>query len=1401
MPFDSLLRAFVSHRLATFCAVSDGLTEAPQRWRLERAGIINVYQYGDEVLDFAGGRLLLRGVNGSGKSTAMNMLLPFLLTASQRNIDAAQDQHGLLRSWMLDGRDDAQPVGYLWIEFRRGTEFFACGCGIRANRQADNVRTWWFATSKRPGIDVDLVEESVALSADVLRDRLDGDPVFPERDRREYRRLIEQKLFGGAGLDQHIRLIDKVRNPRVGDRIDKDLPDDLMDALPQLSDQALADAAAPLDDLDEHRRNVATLERTVSTLRSLLNRYRAYCVGDLQARTAEARRLLAEHQRRRRAAARLRAETNEADERVQRIEGEISQAESSIRRLRSEVSAIEESRAYQEGRQLDALRDLVERLRQDADAAQNRVERADEQIRSTTAELDAARRRSDDDLRDVNESLSQAAQVADRCGVAERPPPALELRRSAIDGADAFAPEPLDVSEAQRRTEGVVAAVRHRRDDVEVVNAARDLLDEAETRLTGARHALEAADDAHEQASERCASHDRARAEAMRAWTLEVEQWCSESARLCDAVGPPAAAGRTAAASAASTPQAREELRAQLVGEFEATVEMQQERAAATRHRLGEAQTAAMSQQAVLDELMGRTEPQSPRLAWQSPAEYCLADVIDFAADVEPGDRAGLEAGLEASGLLSARPVAAGTVELATGELVAIDTAPCERPLSRLLEVTVPTHLAGRVDEGVIVRLLESVSCEPVSSGGEFARAGDEATTGTAGAAVGIDGSFRVGALAGRHRKERAEHIGAAARLEALRRAQEAAHDELQRLLAEQARLDELLAGQRSLLSELHSHRSAFPSPSALDRAESACETADVELAQAQTRRQAAAAQTDEAERAAVHAEEELHGAAAARALPRERSSLREVVGWLAELDRHTAECRSRLTTLQRSVGEWGRLAGQLRSGFAERDEAARHSAETASARDQQQARLDVLTGSIGVEYERVRAQRDRFAAELDELDRGLPQMREGKDRAVGEQARLRAEAGTAEHGVQAAQEQCDEFRSEFEDVLGMRGYLDAISGETEIATPTSGAGGHVGLEALAQGADRIVGPGPGPDGDGASDRPPETVNADGMRQSLRRQREALGGGWDAHDFQPDASRPLRIEVSGPLAASATLAEAHSASSAQLRQLAGLLDRKQTDALRELLQGLIATEIAEKMHGAKRLIDLMNQRLSTVATAHRVGVRLRWRRSPELDEATSTMVGLLAKQPDLRTTDENDAVRAALSQRLEDARADEPDAPYRQLIAHTLDYKQWHDLDVMVTRPEAPEARLSRRTPLSEGEKKLVTYLPLFVAVAASCDAMAESQATSYGDGPAIARFVLLDDAFAKVSADNHAALFGLLVALDLDFIATSERLWGDHATLSELSVVEIVRDPVLRTILLDRYLWQGHSLEQAVSL
>ncbi|MGH3843922.1 MAG: hypothetical protein ACRDS0_21110, partial [Pseudonocardiaceae bacterium] len=251
------------------------------RWRPSRAGILNVYQYEDETLHFAGGRLLLRGVNGSGKSTAMNMLLPFLLEADTRKIDAAGEQTGVLRSWMLADTDETQRTGYLWIEFARadpdapgGVRHHTVGCGIRANRSTDRVTPWWFSTPRRARIDFSLTAGRIPLAVDALRAELGADAVFTTP--ADYRAEIARRFFGGADPSGYLALLHQVRNPRVGDRIDADLPRRLQEALPPVPEDAVADAAQPLEDLEGHRHNVTALAKTDRALGSVLDTYRHY---------------------------------------------------------------------------------------------------------------------------------------------------------------------------------------------------------------------------------------------------------------------------------------------------------------------------------------------------------------------------------------------------------------------------------------------------------------------------------------------------------------------------------------------------------------------------------------------------------------------------------------------------------------------------------------------------------------------------------------------------------------------------------------------------------------------------------------------------------------------------------------------------------------------------------------------------------------------------------------------------------------------------------------------------------------------------------------------------------------------------------------------------------------------
>ena len=1411
----------------------NGTGAPPGRWRLHRAGIVNVYQYDNEVLHFGGGRLLLRGVNGSGKSTAMNMLLPFLLTARQGRIDAAGEQSGILKSWMLDGRDDAQPVGYLWIEFERRGEYLTCGCGIKASRKSDTVTTWWFVTSKRPGIDVTLAERgSVPLSADGLRVALDGDEVFGDRRRRDYRREVERRLFAGASIDQHIGLINVVRSPRVGDRIDVDLPAHLLDALPQLSEQALAEAAQPLDDLEEHRRNVAELARTSAAIRGLLDVYRSYCVHELRRRVVEGRDRLGVLRRcTREEKARQRAAEAAAAE-VQRLDVAIGDLDREARRLRSEIAALEESQVYRSGQDLDALRDLVAELAGQRASAAERVADRQRRLEIADGQVTQAQRRGRGDRAKLNDDLAAAAGLGERLRVSQRPPGPVAVSESPLpavdvtgsDGRDGAGEltepgEAFDATSVERRVDAAGGAVLQRRADVEEVEKARGRLDTAEEQLSRAEAALDVATNAARRATDRLAERTGLLTAARREWAARTRLWAAEVHPILRAAGvdaPTAArlAGRPRAAGVdaptAPASDARdsvedapalddyEAVRARLLVEADNLVNRRQNTLAGIDFQLAGEREAAEEAQGLVAELAARTEPDPPRLGWQSAADHCFADLVDFAPHLGHAERAGIEAALESSGLLSARLVNGGAVELAGGDLVAIVAGGVPSPLSNHLTVTLPDRLIGEVDEGLVAKLLGSISYD-TSSG---------ATT-----AVGTDGTFRIGSLRGRHSKEQAEFIGVTARRAALDRARQEAAERLEQARAVVSRSEAERAEHRASLDEAVRHRSGLPATNGILTALAKTDAAADADAVAGAEKAAAAERAAEVERAAIGASDALQRVATTLSLPADRDGLHAVGRDLDELSSVLGRCRSGVNTLRRSVDDWRSAAGRWRTATddlgTERDALAR----IESKHSNEHARLVTIEDSIGEEYAAVVATRDHCKAELDGVETRLPATRSERDSAVEQRAESQAAARAAAARRVEAVEACEAMRLTLTEVLATPGLLDAVAGEDHSAAAPAGAivarsAGPDGLREMIDAVGRLLADGPGdatadptaPAGPGdtvGTSGPVNGTSAESVRQSLRQRRDALGAGWDAEERQPDPALPLVIDVTGP-SGRAPLAASVRAVSRQHHELAGLLNRKQDDALRELLQGLIAREIAEKVHGADNLVRLMNQRLGTVATAHEVGVRLRWRRSPELDPTTARMVDLLATRPDLRLEEDERELRRALSDRLDEARALQPDVPYRQLIADTLDYKQWHEMSVMLRREGGKETRLNRRTPLSEGEKKIVTYLPLFAAVAASYDALAEQQGTPDGRRDDVARFVLLDDAFAKVSEDNHASLFGLLVTLDLDLIATSERLWGTHATVPELAITEVVRDANLGMILLEHYRWDGATLERS---
>ncbi len=103
--------------------------------RRTRAGILNVWRYYDEMFDFHQGRLLLRGPNGTGKSKALELLLPYLFDASLRP-NRLSTFGGTERTmhWNLmgEGASGTTRVGYVWLEFAAGPADDRTGAGSAA---------------------------------------------------------------------------------------------------------------------------------------------------------------------------------------------------------------------------------------------------------------------------------------------------------------------------------------------------------------------------------------------------------------------------------------------------------------------------------------------------------------------------------------------------------------------------------------------------------------------------------------------------------------------------------------------------------------------------------------------------------------------------------------------------------------------------------------------------------------------------------------------------------------------------------------------------------------------------------------------------------------------------------------------------------------------------------------------------------------------------------------------------------------------------------------------------------------------------------------------------------------------------------------------------------------------
>jgi uncharacterized protein (TIGR02680 family) len=1350
------------------------------RWQPLRLGLVELFHYDSEEFWFRDGHLLLRGNNGTGKSKVLSLTLPFLFDGQLKSSRIEPDgDPGKKMAWnLLLGRYDRR-MGYAWIEFGRvsengAAEYLTLGCGMLAAAARPQVDSWFFVLEgRRIGEDLWLISpQRVVLTRERLRDALsDAGQVFETAT--AYRRAVDEHLFH-LGPARYAALVDtliQLRQPQLSKKPDEaSLSNALSEALPPMSSDLLSDVADALNQLEEYRRELEEYEALQRAVGQFNQRYGIY--ASTQARRQA--RNLRSAQTGFDAASRLLNEGRAAWDAAQADEAlaqtAYDRAESALAASRTRLEELQSDPAMQDANRLEQAARDAEIRQNEADRAQRRADEARQRLERETRTTHERRQRAAAAEQVLSEARTIAQDGAERAGMAE----AYASNPLAALGADALVRLPPLAFETARND--LRHSVATRREQLDLIARRCTELEEAERACTRQQQARdERHDEAEEAAARRQDADDRVEQQGrsvLDAWQAHLDGL--QQLRIDDDSAALEALAVWVAKLDGDNPA-----RSALQGAQQAASERlarQQAELAAARRVLEDEQVALHGERARLEQGEDEAPPQPFCRAAEARSDRAgaaLWQVVDFRPEVAAPQRAGLEAALQAAGLLDAWVTPDGRVDVveAAGEPLH-DTQWLERPrqersLAQWLTPSEASHReAAAVPATTVLRLLEGVACSAVDEG-------------EAEAWAGIDGRFRLGALAGAWSKPAADYIGFAARAAARARRLDEIALRLEQLAKELAalerRVEQVANDQRQAAAEWQS----APSDDTLRAAHADAAARAREFQTARARLEQAEQQLLASRQQLLAAHQALTSDAADLRLPDNRPALKTIELALHQLAESLHALFQGVRELREALAELVRQRQHEHEAQRDADQSAQLRSEHGALAAEARVRLETLRESVGAQVDelqqRLKDARTAVSHGEAEVKRGNEALRgAGEERARAEQKAQDAETTLAER-VSARHNAVVHLQG-----FAATGLLACAMPDAELPDWRSPWTIDAALT-LARRAEQLLAS--VKDDDEAWTRVQSQISQDYSElgralAALRHQAQAETNDYGLivtiiYQNRPERPDQLSARLAGEIA--------------QRRELLTAGERK---VLENHLQAEIAAAVQKLLQDAERQVHSINAELDKRPTSTGVRFRLQWQTPPEGAEGApigleAARKRLLNTSTDLWSAEDRRVVGEMLHQRIaaERSRADAlGGGSLLEQLARALDYRRWHRFGVQRWQ-DGQWRPLSG--PASSGERALGLTVPLFAAVSSYYTQ------SGYAHAP---RLVLLDEAFAGIDDAARAHCMGLIHEFDLDFVITSEREWACYAELPGVAICQLQRREGINAVHVSRWTWDGRA-------
>jgi uncharacterized protein (TIGR02680 family) len=1330
-----------------------------ERWKPLRAGLIDMFYYDAEEFWFHDGRLLLRGNNGTGKSKVLALTLPFLLDGelAPHRVEPDGDRQKKMEWNLLLGGKHPNPerLGYTWLEFGRRaadgtTEFRTIGCGLKAVAGRGIARHWFFVTTQRVGADLQLLPTSrVPLTREKLREEMTGHGLVYDRA-ADYRRAVDEALFG---FGEHryqvlVNLLIQLRQPQLSKKPDeKLLSRALTEALPPLSPGLVTTVADAFRGLDDERDALRALEEARQAASDFLRYYGRYAMVAAKRKAAGPRQAQSRYEQLGRDLAAADEDFAAADIALEAAWRELSELEQERIRLEARREALQRDPAMRDAEQLEQMAGEARRREETAGIRERDRDRlaAEVQKRSVRADQTAQRAQA------ARDALTQAWQQA-------------ELAAQGALCRDRF------LAAAQGWQQDLPRARRETREIADRQGQSVSQLEKLHARSGERREALRAA-----------------RAEADRL-TAEVQ---AAAERVADAEFAAAACGRDLVAAYRSYLGGLAELRIADTDELLAALEgwsvtgdganpavaVIDDAARAAGAGLGRLEAGMAARRAELSDRAGELAGEIGRLrdgGHDAPPvphtrEPGIRDnrlgaplwkVTEFAPALTQDQRAGLEAALEAAGILDAWVTPEGN--LVDGDVILVSgLTPAAGP-------SCANMLLPAIDPGDP----QAATLSPESVSAVLAAIGLGGTNGTW---VTTEGRWANGVLTGRWRKDAAGYIGEGAR-EAARRARIARlTGELEQARAEIAGLDVELAELELRRGRLADEHRAVPPEAAVRDAHT------VAAAERRRRGQLRGQQAD-AVKVCGQRQDELDAAVRSAVEFARDVGLPGEPAELAGVKAGVEACRLALAALwptaeatqgaARVMDEAATELAESRGQLSEAAEAAAMARDEAAA-----ARLtyDELLETAGAAVEELHRQLDEVRRDIGRRNADEKGARTREQQAVSDRGKAEGKRETLTSELQEVTRTRDAAVTEFKS-FAATGLLHVALPALEVpdvTQPWAATPAVLLARAVNAGLESVD------DADGPWDR---------IQKRVTEEHKLLADAMARHGHSAGLSLSEGVIVVDVVfqGRSHDVPGLATALSEETDQRARLLSAREREILENHLLNEVAGTLHELITAAEAEVRGMNDELESRPTSTGMKLRLVWQQARDAPDGLDQVRHKLRQTIDAWSAGDRAVVGSFLQERIAAEHASNPAAGWAEALTAALDYRGWHEF--VIQRYQDGQWRPATG-PASGGERALVASVPLFAA------ASAHYKSAGHPNAP---RLIALDEAFAGVDDDSRAKCLGLLATFDMDVVMTSEREWGCYPQVPGLSICNLSRQEGIDAVLVTPWRWDGRERRPA---